>query len=162
MDIKNKFTKEDSKRLSKQITLLISQEDSLTNRGIKEIEGLIRNNSFFVALGAENKIKGFIVKEKLIQNYYEIKCWYVVPSFRKKGLAIQLLNSAVKDNGHNYIGVTFQDKIVQKVGSFGFKPTSLVKLPPGVLLAYIFTRRPASILKHLFRRKSILLLKKCV
>jgi hypothetical protein len=159
MDILNSFPQDKVSDVAGQIFTYIQNEPELTNRSLHYIENLLRKKSFYVMMGAKKHIVGFIAKEKLAGNYYELKCWYIIPSERKKRLSEKIFLAAIQDKKHIYVGVTFQKEIVDKLKQYGFRKISLINLPPLVLFKYLSTRQWRSIIKHLFVRKSYLIIK---
>lgn len=160
MLIRDRFDLDEIERLAPQVHNLILGERLLTPRNTTYIKNLLGRHDFFIALDRDEKVAGFVARERLVDNYYEIKCWYTAPVYRKTGLAYQLLQEAIQQKGFTYIGVTFQDSIIQGVRSYGFEPISLTKLPPKVLVRYLLTRQYSSIWEHCFRKKSTLLIKR--
>lgn len=120
---------------------------------------LLVRECFYVMVNPEKHVIGFIAKEHLMDNYYELKSWYIVPSKRSQGLSDKIFLEAIKKKEHIYLGVTFQKEIVKRLQSYGFKQESLTSLPPKVLLKYLITRQWKSIVKHLFIRKSYIVVK---
>lgn len=158
MVIRNEFTNQEIGNLTEQLYDFIKSEQQLTDRKKSNIKTLIEKKSFYIAM-EDNKVCGFIAKEYLAHNYYELKCWYVIPSHRSTGLSIELIKQSTSDTTHIYLGVTFQKDIIDKLAPYGFKHINLLHLPLSVLWKYIATRSWKSILKHLFKNKSYLLIK---
>lgn len=159
MRILNKFPDRQIEVIAGQIHQMILREINLTNRNLGYIKRMLKNCFFYISLEKEDKINGFIAKEKLIGNYYEVKSWYVTPENRGSGLADKLLLKSIEDLNNNYLSNTFETYIVIKLKSYGFKQISISDLPWKVILYYILTRNVNSIIKHLFSKRSYLLLK---
>ena len=156
MRILNEFSRSEFLRVSEQIHELIFNEEDLTKRGREEIKKLLEQSSFYVAI-ENNKICGFISRERLKGTYFEIKSWYVIPSCRGTGLAEKLFNKAISDSQNTYICATFKKEVMNKIKLHKFKQIKLTDLPLKVLISYIFSRSWKSILKHLFVKRSYLL-----
>lgn len=158
MLIRNKFQKRKVDRLSKQVFHLIKNEPKLTNRSLGEITKWIEGDSLHIALEGD-QILGFIAREKITNNFYEVKSLLVRKEYRRKGLGDKLMEEAVKEKEVNYLISTFQEKIVRKAAKLRFKKTSFIKLPLIISLTYISTKKLGSVLKHGFKKKSYLLVK---
>ena len=158
MVILNSFSTQDILIIARQIHNIILTDSNLTNRSLDEITKLLKKNSFYVYLN-RNVVCGFLSRERLIGNYYEVKSWYVTPTYRNTGLADTIFKKATEDPSKFYIGVTFNLTITNKVKKFNFHQIAMTNLPLKVLVAYIASRSLTSIFKHLFINKSYLLLK---
>jgi N-acetylglutamate synthase-like GNAT family acetyltransferase len=145
-------------KIAKQIYFFIQNEKSLTNRKYSEIVNSLDNNYFHIALKGPEVI-GFICKELLISNFHEIRSWYVKPDFRGNGIGDNVMKSALSDNKTKYLTVTFYPEMRKTLKRYGFKDISILELPFGVMLNYIFTRNYKSIFRHIFMEKSYLLAK---
>lgn len=159
MVILNKFTHDQIPIVADQICFLIRQEKNLTNRSKTWIEKLLKKQLFYVAVEGNLMVCGFIAKEALINNYYELKCWYVVPNLRNTGLAQKIFAKAIIGNQQKLFCVTFLPVVVKKVEYFNFKQIALFELPPAVIISYLLTRQRKSVIRHLFYQKSYLLIK---
>lgn len=160
MSIKNSFKNEEINQLSSQIFRLIKSEPKLTNRNFKKIKKWLENGCLLVAL-ENNQVKGFIAKEKVVGSFYVLNSWFVKKKYRWKGLGEKLINQAIKDKRKNYLASIFENKTVERLKKFGFRKTSLTKLPTRVLLKLALNWNLNSILKHLFQTRSTFLIKKC-
>lgn len=158
MLFKNSFSEKAIEDLSNQVYFLIKGEPKLTNRSRREIIGWMKNHSLHLAL-EDGQVRGFIVREKMTENFYEIKSLFVKDDYREVGLGGKLLRRAVKDESKNYLSVTFQERIVRKVTEVGYKRASFADLPLGVSIKYLIGRNLNSVLRHLFKAKSTLLVK---
>ena len=159
LEVSNKFTSKEIKLIINQVFDSILKEGGLSHRSTGYIENLLKNGSFYLAVDDNLRVYGFIAKEKLVDNYYELKCWYVVPEKRRTGLADKLLLAAASDPRHKYIGATYQKRIVERVKKHGFGQISLLALPPKVLFKFVLTRQMNSISKHLFFKRGFFVAK---
>ena len=159
MLLTNKIKDSEIDSISKQIFWCIKSEQNLTDRTLKYIALMLKKSCFYVAKDRIGKICGFIAKERICENYYEVKCWYVNHDNRGSGLANQLFNRVVEGDNCRYLSSTFDNRIVEKLKTYHFKIIKLTDLPWRVGLAYIYTRNVSSILKHGFLSKSYLLLR---
>lgn len=159
MVIKNIFNAQDIDRISKQIYIAIQNERELTKRPFENIKKGIKKGNIYVAFDKGDQVIGFIVRERLISNYYEIKSWYISPQNRRSGIGSRLMKLATSVNSFKYLSVTFQSEMIDKLKNFGFKQVSLLSLPINVLIKYIVTRNWTSIFTHIFIKRSYLLLK---
>lgn len=159
MDISNSFSEHEIPQIAGKIFSHIHSEPHLTNRSMSYIYKLLRSKAFFIMMDKKKQVKGFIAKERLSGNYYELKCWYIVPSERNRGLSKKIFDAATQDKRHTYLLATFQKEIAETLKMDGFQPISFINLPANVLLRYLITRHWSSILRHLFIRKSYLIIK---
>jgi N-acetylglutamate synthase-like GNAT family acetyltransferase len=159
MDIKTFFSDKERNNIAFQIYSYIYTEPKLTRRSISYIKAMLRSNSVFVLCNKNNMVKAFIIKERLWQNFYEIKSLYIAPSYRGNGVAAKLITKAIANIDHRYLSVTFDQRIAKMLISYKFKTTTLLSLPGPLLFRYITTRRLSSVIKHLFKKRSILLIK---
>jgi hypothetical protein len=159
MVIKNKFYSKDIDYISQQIYIAIQKEKNLTKRPLEYIKKGLKIGIFYIALEKSDQVIGFIIKEKLISNYYEIKSWYIIPNKRYCGIGNRLINFALSDKNCYYLSVTFQSKMIDILGHYGFKQISLLYLPTNVLIRYLTTRNWFSILTHIFIKRSYLMIK---
>jgi len=156
--IRNNFPEKKIYKLATEVYSLIKNEDNLTNRDIKEIRKWLSGGFLYLAL-INNQIIGFIAREKTINNFYEIKSWFVRKEYRENGIGGKLIKQAIKKEGLNYLMATFQEKIIKRTAKLGFKKTIFTKLSLSVVLKYLSKRNLSSILKHLFKERSVLLIK---
>lgn len=159
MVILNSFDRTQIEEIAPRIHQIILQEPRLTRRSLDYLKKLLLASSVYVLFDDNKKIVGFVIKENLSGNFFEIKSWYVVPEERGRGLAEKLLIRSTENEGDKYIGATFQPDIAGKVEKYGFIPVPLFRLPIKVVLVYVFSRPWSSILRHLFKKRGILLLK---
>ncbi|OGG03532.1 hypothetical protein A2W14_03025 [Candidatus Gottesmanbacteria bacterium RBG_16_37_8] len=159
MVIKNRFNAQDFDRISRQIYIAIQNERKLTKRPLEYIKKNLKKGNIYLALDRDDQVIGFIIREKIISNYYEIKSWYISPQNRHSGIGSKLMKLATTVNSFKYLSVTFQSEMIYILKHFGFKRIPLISLPINVLIKYIITRNWVSILTHIFIKKSYLLLK---
>lgn len=159
MVIRNKFNNDEIDVIVDKIFNFIIDEPELTKRSKKHIQSLIENGSFYVAFDRKNNINGFIAKDKLIDKYYELKCWYVFKKYRGTDLSDMLFKAVAVNRDHKYIGTTFQENILTKVKKFGFRKGSYSDIPFKVLLLFLITREWSSIIKHFFKKKSYIFIR---
>lgn len=158
MLFKNNFQEEEIYQLSNQVCRLIKNEPQLTNRKLRTIRDWMRSGSLYAILKG-NRLIGFIVKERITGNFYEIKSLLVRRKERRKGWGEKLIRETVKEKSANYLISTFQGNIVRKTAKFGFKETTLTKLPLKIALKYVLSKKLISLFKHLFKKRSVLLIK---
>lgn len=158
MRIENKIKKDDYERISSQVHLLINKESRLTKRSRKEIKKLLENDNIFLAFD-KDKVIGFIARENIYKNYIELKSWFVVPELRNKGVGRKLLKEVISEKGFIYLIATFYDGVISIFKKEGFIKISLLKLPTLLVVKMLFTRNTKSLFKHMFRKKSTLLIK---
>jgi len=159
LKIKNKFTSSEIDYISGKIFTAIQKEKRLTNRPLEYIKKSLKSGFFFVAVEKGNHVTGFIIKEKLFSDYYEIKSWYISPGKRNSGSGSKLMNSALSDKSIKYLCVTFQPKVTDILKHYGFKQISLNQLPMNLLIKYVITRNLISVIRHVFVKKSYLMIK---
>lgn len=160
MQITNKIPREKIEEVASYIHKHILTAPELTNRRLKNIQKLLQRDDIFVYFDNSGNPIGFIIREKLWWNLWEIKSWYIEKSYRGQHLAMDLLKASTVDKTLNYFAATFQTKVVKATESIGFNLTPLSKLPAWISIQYILSRNVLSILKHLAKEKSSFVLKK--
>lgn len=158
MEIKNRFNELELKEIAQQIHDTIESEQLLTSRTLASIRGLLRANNCYISL-EKNDILGFISQKNISDQVVELQSWYVVPSRRNQKIGSKLLQKAINDTTKVYLASTFSPKIAETLHEFGFIYTKLHKLPLHIALKYLSERRITSVIKHLFKTKSYLLIK---
>ena len=158
MEIRRSFDQSSAASIANKIYKIISQARRLTFRKLAYLKKQLENRSVFVMFEKE-KLVGFIIKDRLFNSYYEIKSWYVVPKYRKKGIGKLLLKEVISGRDNKYIMTTFYRDPITIALKEGFRKVSLLQLPFSVTAKFLLSRSPKSIIKHIFRTKSTLLIK---
>lgn len=159
MEIKHVFSPEERKNIREFLFETIHNEPELTDRSRADIDEMISQDFAFVACEA-NQIRGFILKKPLGARLFELISWYVLPSFRNQGIGSKLLREAIKNHSHEtYLATTFNTKTCSLLQHNGFKKTSWNTLPITLSIRYLISRKVTSIAKHLFKKKSYLLIR---
>ncbi len=158
MRITNSIVREEIENVAVQIYTLIKSEPNLTPRSRRWITDLIKKGGFFVALSG-HEVKGFIVREHVWGKYYEIKSWYCVPNARNGGLAHELFRRAIDLPGAKFISVTFFYRMVEKLQRYGYVQIKYIQLPLPVSTIFLIRRPWASVMRHMFKKKSYLILR---
>src|SRR3989344_7371054 len=147
MHIENKIRKDQIGKISSQIYTLIREEKRLTSRLRRDIRKLLENGFFFLAFDNGHLI-GFIARENIYKNYYELKSWLVVPGLRNKGVGTSLLKKATSEKDFKYLIMTFYDDVIGISKRQGFRITSFLKLSLPLTIKILLTRNPKSVIKH--------------
>lgn len=158
MIIKNIFSQNLQNLLADEIYSLIKKDGGLAVRDLVYLRKKIAEGGIFIAF-EKNKITGFIIKEKLPGNYRELRSWLVVPQKRGEGVGRKLLDLTVQEKNKIYLLASFNIKAVRVAKSVGFEEVALFKLTPKILMYYLLTRKPHSYLRHIFKEKSVILIK---
>lgn len=161
VDIRNLFKVNEVDEISLVIRNYIGKETNLTKRTDREIRRWLMQEDMYIAF-SKKEILGFIVCEKILGNFYELKSWFVEQKSRKKAIGKALLLRVISNKKKTYIASTFQEKIVEKLKRYGFVEKTVWTLPVHVLIWYIVTRNVSSLHKHIFKKKSILLIKQWI
>lgn len=159
MEIKHTFHPSDIPHTARKIHSYIQQEKKLTNRSLQSITSMLKTSSLYICY-VDDAIVGFIGKVLLTNGYYELQSLYVLPAFRGKSIAETLLVEILQDNNTVFIASTYQKGIIKLLARHGFQETTIVNLPPTVLLRYLTTRSLRSILEHVFVHRFQMLIKK--
>lgn len=158
MVIQNSFPKKDHSKIAQEVHDMILAEKRLTPRSYNNIKRLIGENSVYVAQENNQNI-GCIIKEHLADHIYELKSLYVIPKKRRHGVGNALLKISINQKSHIYLASTFYPEIVSALQRYGFTIIQIYDLPFPIIVRYIMTRSWKSILKHLLKQKSYLLIK---
>lgn len=159
MKIVQKINITDIDTIADQIFTLICNEKSLTHRNHSEILDSLKQGNYHLAMKGNKDVLGFVCRNKLISDYYEIKSWYIKPQYRHKGIGKMVMDSALSGIGAIYLSSTFHPAIRDTLKKYGFRDLSLRDLPLKVVLKYLLSRKYMSILRHIIIRKSYLLIK---
>lgn len=157
MLITNKIKTEEIPSVSLEIYKIIKSDLNLTDRTLDNIKYLIGKSLFYICFDQNRHVIGFIAKEKIWGNYYEVKSWYVLPKYRGTGLSDKLFLKIIEEGDNNYIAGTFNKKIVKRLKEYRFNTIKLSGLPLRVMLCYLLTRNLGSIRKHIFKKSYLLL-----
>ena len=158
MEIRRSFDQSTAASIANKIYKIISQTRGLTFRKLAYLKKQLENGSVFVMFEKE-KLVGFIIKERLFNSYYEIKSWYVIPKFRKKGIGRLLLKKVTSSRNDKYLMASFYDNPIKIALKEGFRKVTLLQLPFSLTVKFLLSRSSKSIIKHVFHRKSTLLVK---
>lgn len=157
MRIKNSFQRAEIHGLSKKVHKLIHSESELTNRKLKKIEKWLERRALFIAF-IKDEVIGCVAKDKIDGNFYEITSWFVEKRYRGRGIGKRLLQEAIKEKNMNYVISTFQKKAVKKITKLGFKKTYFSDLPLKIAVRYVMKKNVSSILKHVLKSRSSLMI----
>lgn len=97
---------------------------SLTPRSIKELQ----KNDIAIAMDG-NIIVGWLIREKLTNNVYEIGGAYVKPRYRKRMIFSRMFESLTSEPHYSYLLATYSVHVAEYVrNKQNFKPVSLIQI----------------------------------
>ncbi len=160
MTILDKFDARQIENIVNEIYAIIIKEPNLTPRSKKWIKKRIREGGLIASMSGNGPVSGFIFREHIWGDYYEIKSWYCRPEDRGRGLAHELFRKAIAIPGKKYISVTFFYSMTEKLRRYGYEITYYYQLPLMVTIIFLLKRPLPSVLRHLFKRKSYLVIRK--
>lgn len=148
MRISNVYNSDTKILLHKLVTQSTKSCNSLTTRSSEEVYTWLEKNLVYYAVESQ-QILGWIVKEPINNKTAELKALYVMPEFRRKGLANRLIKASSNQEGTSFICATKTQDTHSILSSNGFDNVRLLSLPINVLIDYARSRKLESVIGSL-------------
>ena len=157
---RNLFNSDESEELIFWIDATLRAVSTVPVRAKVEIRHALRQGEILIGF-LDNIPAGFIFRQHIWKNYYEIGAWTVIPQISYPFTGPQLLEEVLRSPDINFVFFTFQSKIFRFAQRYGAKRITLFSLPPAVwfrlLLKRIYLTRLINILKNFQSEKNVIL-----
>ncbi|MDC0449182.1 GNAT family N-acetyltransferase [bacterium] len=147
-----------SKKQLNEIFRILSNSSDLTTRSLEELERLNSEENIFIEFSDDGEIAGFITRERIHNNYFEVKSLFIKNKFRKQGIATKLISRSTEDENEIYISSIFTTHMVKILIDCGYEKANYFQLPFLIMIKFIGKKKVSSLFKAL-NKKSWLMLK---
>lgn len=147
MRIDNSYKDVEVSDLTKTIKKGISSFWYLAQRSKAEIQDWI-NNKYLYLIFEDEDLAGFVVKQPITDNFWEINSLFIYKKYRGAGMAVKAVFRLTRKKG-NYVAASYNKKAVKTFERAGFRRVRIYELPLKVIIKYLLTRKISSVIRSI-------------
>jgi len=158
--IRSRFNDEETAFLIPWIAAAIQAQRYVSVRSKAEIRDALQKGEIMLGF-VDKKPAGFLFRQRIWKNYYELGGWTAVPPFSFPFTGPRMLEEVLRSPHKKFVFFTFQLKVLRFVRRYGGTKINLLSLPPPVwchlLLSRINRARLLSIIQFYRKEKAVIL-----